>query len=242
MVDGEWFVDFKRALSIRDFVEQLDQVVLDPSKPDEICWILEKKGHFTTRSLYRFMTHGGLSNRIAGHLWKCKLPLKIKLFLWQLVNNKLQCAFNLSKKKLKGSDKCCLCGVIETVDHIFFKCVLAKMSWSVIITVFGLHEFPTSIKNLTETWLAGKRPLPIKLILFIFAGFAWALWNTRNKMAIEQVFPKAPTDIIFIALSFMQRWSTLLKEKDRHRWIQIKEEIIIWMKAFVPITLVSTDI
>lgn len=31
--------------------------------------------------------------------------------------------------------------------------------------------------------------------LFIFAGVMWAVWRTRNKMAIEQKFPKQPIEI-----------------------------------------------
>ena len=55
------------------------------------------------------------------------------------------------------------------------------------------------------------------MIMFTFAGFAWALWTTRNKMAIEKGFPKAPTDIIYVALTLMQKWSILLKEEDREK-------------------------
>jgi len=51
----------------------------------------------------------------------------------------------------------------------------------------------------------GKGPLPKKLTMFLFAGFSWALWNTRNKMAIEHKFPKSPTDVIYLALSYLQK-------------------------------------
>jgi primosomal protein N' len=78
--------------------------------------------------------------------------------------------------------------------------------------------------------------------MFFFAGFAWALWNTRNKMAIEKIFVKAPTDVIYMAISFMQRWSVLLKEKDRDRVAQALEAILSWMKNFKPKTTTATDV
>lgn len=74
------------------------------------------------------------------------------------------------------------------------------------------------------------------------SGFTWAIWNNRNKMAIEHKFPKSPSDIIYIALSFMQKWSLLLKEDDRQRILQVKDEIICWMKSFKPSLLMTTDI
>jgi hypothetical protein len=33
-------------------------------------------------------------------------------------------------------------------------------------------------------------------------------------MAIEKKFPKAPIDVIYNALSLIQKWSILLREKD----------------------------
>jgi hypothetical protein len=38
-------------------------------------------------------------------------------------------------------------------------------------------------------------------------------------MAIEKCFPKALTDVIYIALSLMQKWSFILKEGDR-KWFE----------------------
>lgn len=51
----------------------------------------------------------------------------------------------------------------------------------------------------------GKGPLPNLLMLFLFSGFAWALWITRNKMAIEKSFVKSPTDVVYMAISLLQR-------------------------------------
>lgn len=69
--------------------------------------------------------------------------------------------------------------------------------------------------DFTSTWLQGKGPFPKCLIMFIFAWFSWALWIIKNKMAIEKKFPKAPTDVLFVAISLMQKWSILLKEEDQ---------------------------
>ena len=77
---------------------------------------------------------------------------------------------------------------------------------------------------------------------FLFAGFAWTLWITRNKMAIENVFPKAPTDVIYTAVSLMQRWCVLLKEKDRERIMQVLEAILNWLKNLRPNSTSATDV
>jgi hypothetical protein len=61
------------------------------------------------------------------------------------------------------------------------------------------------------------------MIMFMFAGFAWAIWMTRNKMAIEKKFSKAPSDVIYCAISLMQKWRLLLKEEDMKLFDQVKD-------------------
>jgi hypothetical protein len=63
------------------------------------------------------------------------------------------------------------------------------------------------------------------------------MWASRNKMAIEKHLPKAPTDVIYIALSLMQRWSVNLKEKDQERISQVKDSIMSGLKGFKSSTM-----
>jgi len=118
-IDDEWYVDFKRALSLGEYdlwqnlLEKLEGISLEQENIDVFTWGLEKKGHFTTKSLYQFLTDGGMASRVAGFIWKCRIPLKIKFFLWQMFNNRLQIAACLIKRGWKGDKKCCLCGESE---------------------------------------------------------------------------------------------------------------------------------
>lgn len=70
--EGEWFVDFRRALSVREFEswEKLHnlllQITLEPDCNDVVTWALDKKGLYTTKSLYMFLSNRGFPSRIAG--------------------------------------------------------------------------------------------------------------------------------------------------------------------------------
>ena len=78
--------------------------------------------------------------------------MKIKLnSLCQMFNNKLQVALSLTRRGWKGGDKCCLCGGLESVDHIFS----ARFVWSIVKEVFSLNNVPRSLKEFSETWLQG---------------------------------------------------------------------------------------
>jgi hypothetical protein len=118
-----------------------------------VSWGLGKKGHFSTESLYRFITDGGVASWIAGHLWKYKIPLQVEIFLWQVLNNKLQYSQSLSSKKekekrRKGCEKCYLYGIIESVNHILFYCILARMIWGFLREIIKWRNCPTICEEL----------------------------------------------------------------------------------------------
>jgi hypothetical protein len=111
-----WDINFRRTLTVEEaeqrsaLFEKLQEVCLEPSASDEVNWALDKSKSFTTKSLYRFISHGGVCVADSRSIWRTKLPLKIKVFLWQLSFDKLQTATALKKREWRGSIHCCLCG------------------------------------------------------------------------------------------------------------------------------------
>jgi hypothetical protein len=80
------------------------------NRDDEISYSLTANKIFSTRSLYRFVTSGGLPNKLARKIWKCKVPLKIRIFLWQAFQDRIQTAQQLKTRNWKESFLCVLCG------------------------------------------------------------------------------------------------------------------------------------
>jgi hypothetical protein len=82
--------------------------------PESVRWCLDKKGFFTTASLYREIFYTGFENRWMMSIWKAKIPLKIMIFLWQVCNDKIQSAEQLKKRNWEGPIECKMCGQIES--------------------------------------------------------------------------------------------------------------------------------
>ena len=61
-------------------MEDISVLDLNTDSIDSVKWALEKKGLFSTKSLYRFLTNR-VSSKVAGAIWKSKLPLKINFFM-----------------------------------------------------------------------------------------------------------------------------------------------------------------
>jgi hypothetical protein len=82
---------------------------------------------------------------------------------------------------------------------------MAVFVWAFLREALGWNGQPISCNNLTSAWLKGGFRVSQQLGLTCFAGFAWAMWITRNKMCMQKTFPGKPTDIIYIGLSFIQK-------------------------------------
>jgi hypothetical protein len=79
-----------------------------------------------------------------------KLPLKIKIFLWQICNDKVQSADQLKKRNWARPVECKLCGQMEITEHIFIQCVVASSCWSVIRDVL---EWPNKPVVMEDLWV-----------------------------------------------------------------------------------------
>jgi hypothetical protein len=53
-------------------------------------------------------------------IWKARLPLKIKIFTWQMAIGRLPIFEQIKHRHGPTDGMRVLCGQIESVDHIFF--------------------------------------------------------------------------------------------------------------------------
>lgn len=67
-------------------------------------------------------------------LWKLKLLLKVKVFVWLLHQGVILTKNNLARRKWHGNKKYCYCSYNETIQHIFFECHMARLIWRIIHT------------------------------------------------------------------------------------------------------------
>ena len=76
------------------------------------------------------------------YLWKLKIPLKIKVFMWFLKNKVVLTKDNLAKRRWQGCTKCSFCGSEETVEHLFIACPFAKIIWAVVYSTYNISPQP----------------------------------------------------------------------------------------------------
>jgi hypothetical protein len=180
--NGKWIVQFRRGLA-GEFVQQwnslreeLEMVQLSAER-DVVKWVLEKSGSYTTKLLYRQTSFGGVISRRMNEIWGSRLPLKVRIFLWQMFHDKLQTVEQLKKKNWKGEINCVLCGRVEDVNHIMFRCVSSRFLWADVKEGLGWREAPVSLEDYIANWLSGRRHPSSKLLVFGLGVVCLALWK-----------------------------------------------------------------
>jgi len=157
-IGGEWVIDFRRTFGPAEVEEwdqllsQLEGVHLSES-PDKAIWRLEAKGVYSSRSMYRFISFGGVLDKRVGKLWRSKLPMKLKVFVWQAMHNRLPTGVVLKGRNWKGDINCPLCGSPETIDHILFQCIIARFVWACIKEALGWEKTPLCLEEVFRDWL-----------------------------------------------------------------------------------------
>ncbi|KAG2553601.1 hypothetical protein PVAP13_9KG460127 [Panicum virgatum] len=103
-VDGELYMDFARSFDNDNILEwenmcsMLQGVTLNEGQ-DQLGWSLERSNCYSTRSMYCFLTFRGVVNKRFQQLWRSKLPLKLKVFMWMALQGRLPSGMALKEKK-----------------------------------------------------------------------------------------------------------------------------------------------
>ena len=126
---------------------------------DSLVWTLSSKGMFSLQPVYKFITFRGVLPIFIHAMWKLKVPPRIYFFLW-LLSKELKC---LARKNLDDTN-CVFCTKKESVEHIFFECVVAKQLWQEIFDTIGFNCCQNFEYIGISMWLCNKRFLIVNIL------------------------------------------------------------------------------
>lgn len=139
---GQWVVDLRRNIGPYQIEEWtnlhllLAGVVLNGDN-DVVTWAFVSSGKYTTKSMYRALSFRGVIVVRRQRLWKNRLPLKIKVFLWLATQDRIPTGVQLKKKQWKGGEKCVLCGIPETTIIFCFNVIELNLFGFVFEKLWG---------------------------------------------------------------------------------------------------------
>jgi hypothetical protein len=152
---------------------------------DVFKWNLTTSGQLSVKSMYRALLNNA---NVFYHklLWKLKVSLKIKIFMWYLIKGVVLTKDNLIKRNWQGNKKCVFCDSDESIQHLFINCHFAQFIWRLIHCCFGLRTPIRSINHIFGNWLVGVPSKTKYLIITGVAAICWAIWISRNDLVFDK--------------------------------------------------------
>ena len=145
-------------------------------------------------------------------MWKLKLPMKIKIFLWEVIHDRLPTREQILLRRGNTAGKCATCGELESLEHLFFLCPIANFVWILVSEALDWPAVPRSLLKVLSLAKqdGGDR---FEAVWFGTACVLWSLWNIRNNLIFEGKILKKTTDAFFVVCSYIQSWRPLWSER-----------------------------
>jgi hypothetical protein len=183
------------------------------NQKDKVSWSLDKKGY----SVKSFYSKKCDQVRVPYYfLWKTNVPQKIKVFLWLVLRNRILTKDNLKKRNWQGPVECVFCGIAESIDHLFFRCPVARYVWRVIQISLGISCIPSSIEELFGVWIRNFNK-NTKLILFGCGAVLWSIWRARNDWCFGNKTLCDPSNVVFMCCFWLDSWAIRQKKKEKRK-------------------------
>jgi hypothetical protein len=166
---------------------KLAQIRLSDSE-DELIWDPAPSGSYSPKLGY-LKCNSELSTQEAvwwwSKLWKVKSPTKTRLFMWNVLRNKVPTWDNLQKQNFVGPGWCTLCkSEGESSIHLFLNCRYINKVWMEISRLLNLQCLweGRDLEHSWHTWWNNKdykhlKSLPLLVI--------WGVWLARNSFIFK---------------------------------------------------------
>jgi hypothetical protein len=130
-----WISYIQGALTVQVLVEYLriwglvDEIILQPSLPDQHIWKLSNSGQYSAKSAYNSFSIGSIKFPPWKWIWKSWAPLCASSYGWQsrtgagLRRDYLNMGYHTSVCPLCDQEQ-------ETIQHIMLNCIFSRETWT----------------------------------------------------------------------------------------------------------------
>jgi hypothetical protein len=113
-------------LELWEEVCQIAATITFSEEDDQMICQFSSNGIYNVQSLYRIINFRGIRPALVSSIWDIKVPPRVQYFVWLLSKNRLLTRDNLCKRRKVDDSTCLFCAEQESIQHLFFECVIAK--------------------------------------------------------------------------------------------------------------------
>ncbi|KAK2415965.1 hypothetical protein QL285_038402 [Trifolium repens] len=163
-------------------------VTLQVGLPDRWQWRPDPASGYSVRDAYQVLTSQDsiTTGEAADLLWHRQVPLKVSIFAWRLLRDRLPTKTNLVSRGILAPDlHYCVagCGGIETAQHLFLSCSTFGSLWALVWAWIGFAEVESySLPDhfVQFTYSVGGLRARRSFMQLVWLACVWVVWNERN--------------------------------------------------------------
>ncbi|KAK2360932.1 hypothetical protein QL285_086149 [Trifolium repens] len=158
-------------------------------------------GVYSVKDGYRFLSENFLPQlnlnidcrRVLKGIWDSFSPLKVVIFCWKLVLERLPTRRNLVIRGMfdvRSSPCCVWCPLVEESEsHLFFTCPVAVEVWTAVLAWLGLVSVVpgNAFQSFESFGVPFRNKLRIKGLNLLWQTVVWSIWLARNSLIFEGV-------------------------------------------------------
>jgi hypothetical protein len=199
--------------------------------------MLIKKANQEAEHSHATATHYEAKNNwVWKNLWRCRVPPKVRVFWWRVINEFIPSRVNLHHRHIEPMDTCATCEAKpETTYHALLTCSYAQQFWK-------------SLSNLTDVKMPDLHPITWSLDILdekvctehdkcLFLCGMWSLWNSRN----DRKHGKSPIPVRQAIDWALDVCFHLVLDIDRKIQSQTSRSIVQWQKPEASVVKINTD-
>jgi len=180
---------------VRECCDFLSNIVLQLTHPDRWIWHLHASSSYNVTIAYNHMLTSTSNNVVVTHItdiWNKEVPLKISLFAWRLLRDRLPTTDNLIKRHiLHLNAQLCVGGggTIEDAKHLFLFCDFFGKLWYGISHWLGYNiVFPENVTGHLYQFgtFSGFSNSKHSTLNLIWLSCVWVIWLEMNARIFHQ--------------------------------------------------------
>ena len=178
-----WAPALPAALSdqrVLDFMQLQELLANQRPAAGPDAWIWSGQ-NFTVRAVYlrlreRADSEDPLFLRLWRRVWKSRIPLKIRIFVWLLLRQRLMTRSFQQRMAPDSSGDCALCGAtMEDCEHLFVLCPISQAVW------WSVSVARLELTSLEDFWRSiGDSPYRRVAEWQLIFATLWSIWINRN--------------------------------------------------------------
>lgn len=131
-------------------------------------------------------------------IWHRQVPLKVSVFAWRLLRDRLPTKSNLIYRGVIPTEAgLCVsgCGALESTQHLFLSCSYFASLWSLVRDWIGFVGVDTNVLSdhfVQFVHSTGGNKASQSFLQLIWLLCAWVLWTERNNMCFNDSITPLP--------------------------------------------------